>query len=289
MRCQRGRGADFAGAVGLLRLKRSVKLQWSCVSRQMSLDKQGSSGVVHDAMTVIALGQLAGYLPSLANREVPATAFPILCLPCRSDPALSHAKLDIVVPVTGSFLGPHLLLILLQGWLVILVGDLVLTSPTDLPARWNDAEEMHEILTLQLGNLSNYTGTHFWNTQESYFTYDGQEKSSVDHNVLWRPGVGQDGSDTFLPRTVIYDLKGGFGSMRKINALYDATSDVNAAADSLWLVKPCDKMLIACLCLCRLITNDMVTGPGDPRCTGNSLCTPAPTKRASTLALSPKS
>jgi hypothetical protein len=25
-----------------------------------------------------------------------------------------------------------------------------------------------------------------------------------------------------MPRTVIYDLKGGFGSMRKINALYEA-------------------------------------------------------------------
>lgn len=28
-----------------------------------------------------------------------------------------------------------------------------------------------------------------------------------------------------MPRTVIYDLKGGFGSLRKINALYDITDD----------------------------------------------------------------
>ncbi|KAF4466747.1 hypothetical protein FALBO_6388 [Fusarium albosuccineum] len=45
------------------------------------------------------------------------------------------------------------------------------------------------------------------------------EKSPVDHNIHWRAGVGADGSETFLPRTVIYDLKGGFGSLRKINAL----------------------------------------------------------------------
>ncbi|KAK1975521.1 misato segment II myosin-like domain-containing protein [Colletotrichum cereale] len=84
---------------------------------------------------------------------------------------------------------------------------------------------MHEIITLQLGQLSNYTATHFWNTQESYFSYSAQDESPVDHNVHWRPGVALDGSETFLPRTVVYDLKGGFGSLRKINALYDASQE----------------------------------------------------------------
>ncbi|KJZ76068.1 hypothetical protein HIM_04524 [Hirsutella minnesotensis 3608] len=92
---------------------------------------------------------------------------------------------------------------------------------------------MREIITLQLGHLSNYVATHFWNAQESYFTYDGQERSAIDHNVHWRAGLGQDGSETFLPRTVIYDLKGGFGSLRKINPLYDAAPDADAASYSL--------------------------------------------------------
>ncbi|KAK7403604.1 mtDNA inheritance, partitioning of the mitochondrial organelle [Neonectria punicea] len=91
---------------------------------------------------------------------------------------------------------------------------------------------MREIITLQLGQLSNYTATHFWNTQESYFTYGVEEQSPVDHNVHWRAGVGADGSETFLPRTVIYDLKGGFGSLRKINALYEAESEASPGA--LW-------------------------------------------------------
>lgn len=106
---------------------------------------------------------------------------------------------------------------------------------------------MREIVTLQLGQLSNYTATHFWNAQvcskrvswrayawtlltrpkESYFTYSSQEESLVDHDVHWRAGIGADGSDTFLPRTVIYDLKGGFGSLRKINALYEAEAEVS--------------------------------------------------------------
>ncbi|KAI9740667.1 MAG: mtDNA inheritance, partitioning of the mitochondrial organelle [Claussenomyces sp. TS43310] len=80
---------------------------------------------------------------------------------------------------------------------------------------------MHEIITLQLGQRANYLATHFWNTQESYFTYSSDEESYVDHDIHFRPGLGVDGSETYTPRTVIYDLKGGFGSLRKLNALYE--------------------------------------------------------------------
>ncbi|EEH08516.1 misato [Histoplasma capsulatum G186AR] len=79
---------------------------------------------------------------------------------------------------------------------------------------------MHEIITLQLGQRSNYLATHFWNLQESYFTYSTDEESPVDHDVHFRPGIGADGAETFTPRTVIYDLKGGFGALQKYNALY---------------------------------------------------------------------
>ncbi|KAG6042011.1 hypothetical protein E4U41_007107 [Claviceps citrina] len=94
---------------------------------------------------------------------------------------------------------------------------------------------MREIVTLQLGHLSNYAATHFWNAQESYFTYgdDRGAEPAVDHDVHWRAGVGADGAETFLPRTVIYDLKGGFGSLRKTSALYDA-----GAGASLWSGEP---------------------------------------------------
>ncbi|KAI9730252.1 MAG: Protein misato 1 [Cirrosporium novae-zelandiae] len=88
---------------------------------------------------------------------------------------------------------------------------------------------MHEIITLQLGQRSNYLGTHFWNAQESYFTYSSNEESPIDHDVHFRPGIGVDGGETFTPRTVIYDLKGGFGSLRKVNALYGEIQDSNPA------------------------------------------------------------
>ncbi|KAA8620870.1 Prp18 multi-domain protein [Pyrenophora tritici-repentis] len=62
-------------------------------------------------------------------------------------------------------------------------------------------------------------------TMESYFTYPPEAESPVNHDILFRPGVAPDGFDTFTPRTLIYDLKGAFGSMRKINALYEAEDD----------------------------------------------------------------
>ncbi|KAJ2904619.1 dml-1 [Zalerion maritima] len=94
---------------------------------------------------------------------------------------------------------------------------------------------MKEIITLQLGHESNHLATHFWNAQESYFSYEPREESRIDHDVHWRQGISADGSDTFTPRTVIYDLKGGFGSMRKINALYEEpVPQPDPAGSSLW-------------------------------------------------------
>ena len=84
---------------------------------------------------------------------------------------------------------------------------------------------MHEIVTLQFGQRANFVATHFWNIQESYFTYSETELPLVNHDIHFRPGVGADGTDTFTPRTVIYDLKGGFGSLRKYNALYEAQEE----------------------------------------------------------------
>ncbi|KAK4545231.1 hypothetical protein LTR36_003411 [Oleoguttula mirabilis] len=80
---------------------------------------------------------------------------------------------------------------------------------------------MHEIITLQFGQQANYIGTHYWNTQESYFTYAGQDESPVDHDISFRAGIGADGQDTYTPRTLIYDLKGAFGTLKRENALYE--------------------------------------------------------------------
>lgn len=43
----------------------------------------------------------------------------------------------------------------------------------------------------------------------------------MDHDNSFRPGIGADGTETYSPRTLIYDLKGAFGTLRRENALYE--------------------------------------------------------------------
>ncbi|RIA94768.1 tubulin domain-containing protein, partial [Glomus cerebriforme] len=86
---------------------------------------------------------------------------------------------------------------------------------------------MHEILTLQFGHFANFVGTHFWNSQEAYFTFNeclNAPKPEIIHDTLFRAGVNQRGIETYTPRLLVYDLKGGFGSLKKINRLYEETT-----------------------------------------------------------------
>lgn len=47
-------------------------------------------------------------------------------------------------------------------------------------------------------------------SQEASFDYqDTNEKPIIDNDVHFRAGVGEGGVETYTPRTLIYDLKGG--------------------------------------------------------------------------------
>lgn len=48
---------------------------------------------------------------------------------------------------------------------------------------------MKEILYVQAGSFANFIGTHFWNTQESYFTYGEDEEPAVYHDKSFREGL----------------------------------------------------------------------------------------------------
>ncbi|CAB4388533.1 unnamed protein product [Rhizophagus irregularis] len=96
---------------------------------------------------------------------------------------------------------------------------------------------MHEILTLQFGHFANFVGTHFWNSQEAYFTYNeslNAPKSEIVHDTLFRAGVTPRGIETYTPRLLLYDLKGGFGSLKKINKLYEESPGKNELHESTW-------------------------------------------------------
>ena len=47
---------------------------------------------------------------------------------------------------------------------------------------------MKEILYIQAGELSNYTGTHFWNTQESYLALN-EDYTEFDSGVSFCENV----------------------------------------------------------------------------------------------------
>lgn len=56
----------------------------------------------------------------------------------------------------------------------------------------------------------------------------------MDHDVSFRPGIGADGTETYTPRTLLYDLKGAFGTLRRENALYALQEQENPARQSQW-------------------------------------------------------
>ncbi|KAK9464389.1 tubulin domain-containing protein [Lipomyces arxii] len=97
---------------------------------------------------------------------------------------------------------------------------------------------MHEILHLSFSAKANHLSTHFFNAQETYFTFD-DKISPVDHNISFRAGFGSDGvTETFTPRCLLWDLKGGFGSLKKYNSLYEDKPDPNVSSQVVKIEQP---------------------------------------------------
>lgn len=92
---------------------------------------------------------------------------------------------------------------------------------------------MREIIHIQAGQLSNFIGTHYFNTLETYFTYAAGD-AEVDHNVSFREGVAPDKSGTFCPRLLLFDLKPNFGALSNVSALY--TNSADSGESTAWYV-----------------------------------------------------
>ena len=79
--------------------------------------------------------------------------------------------------------------------------------------------EERAVITLQIGNYSNYVGAHFWNIQEAGFVYPSANSINyvpdINNIVLFREGVTgyskSEGQPTYTPRLVSVDLKGSLG------------------------------------------------------------------------------
>ncbi|KAI4499578.1 hypothetical protein M0802_005474 [Mischocyttarus mexicanus] len=90
-----------------------------------------------------------------------------------------------------------------------------------------------EILTIQLGHYSNFIGTHWWNLQETNFSYDPNNPSEINHDILYREGENLKKQVTFTPRLLLVDLKGTLGYLKESGTLYD-TSHHGESSSLLW-------------------------------------------------------
>ncbi|KAF9494734.1 tubulin nucleotide-binding domain-like protein [Pleurotus eryngii] len=97
---------------------------------------------------------------------------------------------------------------------------------------------MREILYIQAGSFANYTGTHFWNTQEEYFTYDDETEPLVNHDISFREGIDRRGDQTYCPRLLVFDVRGNFGSLSAAKSLYchedQSVGSSSQAEESIW-------------------------------------------------------
>ncbi|XP_015603169.1 protein misato [Cephus cinctus] len=89
-----------------------------------------------------------------------------------------------------------------------------------------------EILSFQFGHYSNFIGTHWWNIQESNFSYDQDHPSDINHDVLYRQGETQRKEVTFTPRLLAVDLKGTLGYLSEQGNLYEECD--SEESNSLW-------------------------------------------------------
>ncbi|TIB79010.1 tubulin nucleotide-binding domain-like protein [Wallemia mellicola] len=91
---------------------------------------------------------------------------------------------------------------------------------------------MHEIVHLSFGNSSAYSTVQYFNQQEFYFSQEDADQQPIDHDVSYRVGEGYDGSETYVPRLLLYDLKSNFGSIKRVNELYEQDRERDSTFDS---------------------------------------------------------
>ncbi|XP_068655445.1 uncharacterized protein [Aristolochia californica] len=116
---------------------------------------------------------------------------------------------------------------------------------------------MKEIVTIQVGDFSNYIGAHFWNFQDELLglAEDPQgdpvfRNEFLDMNVLYRSGETQQGIHTYTPRLLSIGFQGSLGSLRSRGSLYHESPSSDPSHVVTWTGKisrhasePCKKNL----------------------------------------------
>jgi hypothetical protein len=81
---------------------------------------------------------------------------------------------------------------------------------------------MREILFIQMGNLSNYVMTHFWNLSDEIVK---SEMEDFEFEKLYSESLKK--ANTFIPRTLILDKKNLFSHMAQELQLEESKQEEN--------------------------------------------------------------
>ncbi|KAG7443782.1 mtDNA inheritance protein Dml1 [Guyanagaster necrorhizus] len=92
---------------------------------------------------------------------------------------------------------------------------------------------MREILYIQAGMLSNYVGTHFWNTQEAYLSDETDDATQISHVTSFGEEYSRQGELTCVPRLLAFDKKSNFGAVASTHVIHDANPNNPSVEDDL--------------------------------------------------------
>ncbi|CAF2133397.1 hypothetical protein BRARA_K01287 [Brassica rapa] len=100
---------------------------------------------------------------------------------------------------------------------------------------------MREIVTIQVGELANFVGSHFWNFQDELLGLASDPESdpifrnnNLNMDVLYRSGETQQGVSTYTPRLLSINFKGSLGSMSSHGTLYNQGSSSRSDSSKTW-------------------------------------------------------
>ncbi|EAL61897.1 hypothetical protein DDB_G0291099 [Dictyostelium discoideum AX4] len=94
---------------------------------------------------------------------------------------------------------------------------------------YSNNEDKQELITIQIGNFSNFIGAHFWNIQEENYQYSKREQSQyeIEPEMLFRSNINSETFDKdikYTPRLLLFDFKSNFGSMNSDGKVLKQTS-----------------------------------------------------------------
>ncbi|XP_042213839.1 protein misato homolog 1-like isoform X2 [Homarus americanus] len=96
------------------------------------------------------------------------------------------------------------------------------------------AQNIRELITLQIGHHANFVGTHWWNLQEASFVYNSSSTSDINHDFLFREGVTSQRQETYTPRLLCIDTKGSLHSLPAHGSLYNPIQPDHSTSEASW-------------------------------------------------------